>query len=165
MTWPVPLTDPGWLGAFALLFVGALMVNNVITGWWSLVREFRAWESTEGQRIHFVSGRMGRNRFLSIDFRASLILTLTPRGFRLAVLFPFGVLSPPLFIPWTAVESLEWHSGGFTGAQARLRLRGHWPQIAIQGRAGERLRDQHAAWQAAGSGASGGRTAPSWPYA
>jgi hypothetical protein len=166
VSWSLPLTDtdPSWLWAFALvLFLGVTACLGLLSGWWSLLGEFRAEEPTPGVRLRFVSGEIGR-RYLPVRYGSTLLLTLSSRGFRLGVLFPFGILSPALFIPWSAVESLEWVSGTLAGRQVRLRLRGHWPMIMVRGRAAERLRDQYAAWQAAGAGPTGGRTAPSWPY-
>jgi hypothetical protein len=166
VSWPPTLEDPRWFAAyFLLLWLTILIVLNLASGWWSLARDYRAQEPTEGQRIWFVSGQIGIHPLLSVSYGSCLILTLAPGGFRLALLFPFGLLSPPLFIPWPRVEQLEWVSAGLFAHQVRLRVQSHWPRISIRGHAGERLRDQYAAWLASNDGASVSPAAALWPHA
>ncbi|MBP6676525.1 MAG: hypothetical protein KA185_14680, partial [Vitreoscilla sp.] len=50
----------------------------------------------------------------------------------------FRVFSPPLFIPWTEVESVEQKTGFFVSSVA-VRIRGHWPTVSIRGKAGKNI--------------------------
>jgi hypothetical protein len=166
VNWPPELGDPGWFAVFfVLLLLAVLIVLNLASGWWSLVRDYRAEEPALGQRHWFASGRIGVHPLLSVNYGNCLIVTVATGGFRLGLIFPFGVLSPPLFIPWSAVAQLEWRRADLLWHQARVRLHGHWPQIAIWGRAGEGLRDQYSAWQTTQGAAGASASVASWPHA
>jgi hypothetical protein len=131
-----PLFIGGWLGVTALL--------AYLGGWVSLAKEFRTDAPAAGESFRFVSGGMGRAAF-PVSYRSCLSLVVTPAGFRLAILFPFRLLSPPLFVPWTRVESLE-EGRRFLVKSVQIRIRGCWPTISIANRgAREALRDAYRA--------------------
>jgi hypothetical protein len=138
------LLEPQWfIPVFCCLWLFICAVLSLGGGWFSLSREFRSDELVEGQRFRFRSGSIGRWPFPVTGYGKCLFLTVNDRGFRLSILFVFRPLSPPLFIPWAAVKSVE--SGRFLFMRYTLfRLKRGWPAIAIRGHAGEYLADAYA---------------------
>ncbi len=141
---PPLLLRPQW---FFPLFLGVwLAVSAVLAlagGWFSLSREFRSDEAIDGERFRFASGSLGLWPFPVTGYGNCLFLTVNDTGFRLSILFVFRFLAPPLFIPWSAVKSME--SGRLLFLRyTRVRLLRGWPTVAIRGRAGQCLGDTYA---------------------
>lgn len=86
------------------LWCASCFAASVLGGWHSLARRYRQLRPFSGQRWRFCSGSMGLANY-------SLCLTLgaNPEGLSLAVLLPLRLGHPPLFIPWSEVESVEPH--------------------------------------------------------
>jgi len=124
------------------MWVGITVLLSRLGGWATLSDRFRATEPPTGDRFHFVSGSMGA--FLPVNYGSCLTVTVNERGFHLAILLPFRLGSPPLFIPWSEVASIDEKRFLFTRF-ASIRVRDAWPEIRIRGRAGERIRAAHAA--------------------
>jgi hypothetical protein len=122
-----------WAGVSALL--------AVLGGWSSLATHFRSASHIDGQRFRFVSGSMGLS-LLAVSYARCLFLTMSERGFEISVLFVFRLLSPPLFIPWRAVESVE-SKRFLLSRYTVVRLHDQWPAISVRGAAGERLRETY----------------------
>ena len=79
---------------------------------------------------------MGRWPFPVTNYGGCLFLTVNDRGFRLSIFLPFRFLSPPLFIPWAAVKTVE--NGRFLFVRYTLvHLMRGWPALAFRGRAGQ----------------------------
>jgi len=134
LQWFIPFFAVMWLaigGALALL-----------SGWWSLASHFRAGGAVAGKRFRFVSGSMGI-RFLPVNYGNCLFVTVNDKGFRLAVLFLFRFLSPPLFIPWERVESVVEKRFLFM-RYAAIRIRENWPNLSLYGKAGKGILEAYA---------------------
>ena len=106
---PAPpwLLEPQWFFPFFALFwftVTALLA--ILSGWRSLATYFRTEAPVEGEQFRFVSGSMGA-RFFPVSYRNCLFVTVNETGFGLSILALLRLLSPPLFIPWEAVASVE----------------------------------------------------------
>jgi hypothetical protein len=100
------LSEPQWfLPLFALMWFGIGGLLSVLSGWWSLASRFPAADSIKGENYRFVSGSMGLG-FFPVNYGSCLFVTINEKGFRVAILFLFRFLSPPLFIPWAQVESV-----------------------------------------------------------
>ena len=141
---PPELLSPQWLiPVFCCLWVFICAVLALGGGWVSLSREFRSDEAAEGQHFSFRSGSMGLWPFPVTGYGNCLFLTVNDRGFRLSILFPFRPLSPPLFIPWTAVTSVEARRSLFW-RYTLVRLKRGSPAVAIRGHAGDYLADTYA---------------------
>jgi hypothetical protein len=80
---------------------------------------------------------MGR-RWIPVSYRNCLFVTVTPTGLRLSVFLPFRFLSPPLFVPWTDVESVIQTRILFMTVTT-LVLKEAWPRIALRGAAGKAI--------------------------
>jgi hypothetical protein len=140
--WPAELA-PLW---FLLLFPGVwLVVTGVlsrVSGWSSLATQFRATKPNEGESFRFVSGSVGKKGF-PVGYRNCLVVSADESGFGLAVLFLFRFQSPPLFIPWSHVASVE-EEKVFLVRSVVIRLRNQWPVISLQGPAGKRVKEVYA---------------------
>jgi hypothetical protein len=141
---PLPeYMQPYWFfPLFALLWTGISVVLSMLGGWARLAESFRAAGPVEGERFRFVSGSMGAAS-LPVSYGNCLFVTVNDAGFGLSILFPFRLFSPPLFIPWSAVESVETRRVLFT-TRVVVRLRAHWPVLSVRGSAGTCLLDTQA---------------------
>ena len=137
--WWVQLA-PLW---FLLLFVAMwLLVTGVLSrigGWASLATHFRATQPTSGENFRFVSGSVGK-KGLPVSYRNCLSVHVGERGFGLALLFLFRFQSPPLFIPWSQVESVA-EKKVFFARYVVICLRNQWPAISLRGPAGRRIQE------------------------
>ena len=134
--------QPQWFfPMFALMWVCISALFSMLGGWMNLAGEFRARQGTEGQRFRFISGSMGI-RLFPVSYGSCLFVTINGTGFGLSILFPFRFLSPPLFIPWTAVASVETKRFFFM-SRAIVRVHGHWPAMSIRGAAGRSIVDTY----------------------
>jgi hypothetical protein len=141
MTTPVPafLQPPWFFLYFGLLWFGVSGVLAYWSGWATLAERFRSDDSVEGDRFRFVSGSMGR-RWIPVSYGNCLFVTVTPTGLRLSLFLPFRFLSPPLFLPWSAVESVIQKRILLMGVMT-LALKEVWPRIALRGAAGKAVYD------------------------
>lgn len=140
MNQPPPpwLLEPQWFFPFFVIFwAGITGLLAILGGWAGLAGYFRADGQVEGERFRFVSGSVGA-RFLPVSYGSCLFLTVNQTGFRLAILFLFRMLSPPLFIPWKAVVAVEPKRFLFFRYTV-VHLRDQWPRISIRGTAGRQL--------------------------
>jgi len=134
LRWFLPLFAAGWL-----LITGLLAHAG---GWSTLARHFRSSaEPASGERFRFVSGSMGTRAF-PVSYGRCLFLMVSPGGFALSILLPFRFQSPPLFIPWSQVETVEAKRLLFL-SYTLIRLRSQWPEISVSGRAGRRIKEVH----------------------
>lgn len=140
----------GFALLFALLWfgIGALLAR--IGGWSTLAGLYRAKYPVVGERFRFVSASMGRER-LPVNYKACLFMVVNRYGLHISILFPFRFRSPPLFIPWSAVESITEKRSMRTFGIA-VRLRNCWPIICVPGRAGHMIREAQAVSPSGGVG-------------
>ena len=143
---PNPPDDANVLVIFPLFIVawllgGALLAH--LSGWRLLAKRFRATEPVEGLRCRFSSGRMGRRGEMPVGYGSCLNLIVGRTGFRLSILFPFRFFCPPLFIPWTEVESVEEKRDWFR-QRSQISIRGSDVFVAISGHAGECIAAMYA---------------------
>jgi hypothetical protein len=124
-----------FFAVFACIWMAVTAGLSMFGGWFSLSHDFRATSSNPGTRFRFVSGSMGAGAFPVTSYGGCLFLTISDAGFRLSILFVFRPLSPPLFIPWSAVASVESKRLLFVPYTV-IRLRRGWPTIAFRGAAG-----------------------------
>lgn len=140
---PRELLEPQWfIPFFAVMWFVACGSLALVSGWWSLASRFATAGSAQGQRFRFVSGSMGL-RLLPVNYSNCLFVTVNDEGFRLAVLFVFRFLSPPLFIPWARVESVAEKRFLFM-RYASVRIRASWPRLSFYGKAGKGILEVYA---------------------
>lgn len=143
-TTPLAFLEPRWLVLlFVPLWLGVCALLARIGGWSTLAVSYRARYPVVGERFRFVSASMGKAR-LPVNYKACLFLVVTRHGLHVSILFPFRFRSPPLFIPWSAVESITEKRFTRTFGVA-VRVRDCWPIICVPGRAGHMIRAAHSA--------------------
>ncbi len=137
------LQSPLW---FVLLFVVMwfLITGGLahVSGWASLATHFRATSLASGKSFRFVSGAVGKKGF-PVGYRNCLSVCIGESGFGLEVLFPFRFQSPPLFIPWSQVESVGERKLFFV-RYVVVSLRNQWPAISLQGEASKLVQEVFA---------------------
>ncbi len=140
---PLWLLEPQWFFPFFALFWCAITaLLAILGGWASLATYFRAAAPVEGERFRFVSGSMGA-RFLPVNYGNCLFVTVNETGFRLSILLLFRLLSPPLFIPWKVVTSVE-PKRFLYFRYTVVKLRDQWPRISLAGKAGRQIEQAYA---------------------
>jgi hypothetical protein len=115
-----------WLSICALL--------SLIGGWYELAHQYRAKSQPVGKKFYVVSGSIGWPYF-PVSYSSCLSAIVAESGFRLSVLFPFRILHPALFIPWSAVETVEEGRYVFI-KRCVIRVHGFKRRIALYGGAG-----------------------------
>jgi hypothetical protein len=142
---PMPAyMEPQWFfPLFAVMWFGISALLSRIGGWSSLAAHFRAAQPATGEHFRFVSGSMGE-KFFPVSYGGCLFVAINDNGLHLSILFLFRFQSPPLFIPWSQVESVEQKRLLFLSYTV-IRVRDQWPTISIRGRAGHCIKDAYAA--------------------
>ena len=130
-------SSPWFLPGFVLIWVAITGLLATLSGWSSLATQFRADQTIEGERFRFASASLGR-RWLPVSYGNCLFFTVAPGGLSLSILFLFRLLSPPLFVPWSKVESIK--EGRFLFMRFTVvRIAGHWSQLKVYGRLGQQV--------------------------
>ena len=127
---------------FAVMWVAISALLSAMGGWSSLATQFRANEPTLGERFRFASGSL-RGRLLPVSYGSCLFIAVNEAGFGLSIFFPFRLFSPPLFIPWNEVASVEPRRVFFVTSTV-VHLRNHGSTISVRGSAGRRIQEQYA---------------------
>jgi len=134
---------PAWvvLLVVALLWLGVCALLARVGGWSTLAGPYRAKYPAVGERFRFVSASMGKAH-LPVNYKGCLFMVVNRHGLHISLLFPFRFRSPPLFIPWSAVESVTEKPLLRTFGVA-IKLRDCWPIIRVPGRAAHVIRQAH----------------------
>jgi hypothetical protein len=119
---------------FAGMWTGVSYLLSRLSGWSALAERYRTGAAPAGERLPWMSARIG-----SVSFRSCLNATLAPAGLHLVPLLPFRLFMPPLLIPWTEIR-FEGFSRYFFNEFACFRLGAQGPVFAVFQRKGERLR-------------------------
>lgn len=130
---------------FPILWIAISGVLAALSGWSSLATRFRTAGPSDGKTFSWVSGSIGA-RLFPVSYGYCLRVTAGAVGVRLSLLPLFGAFSPPLFIPWREVESVE-TTRVFFWSYAAIRVREHWANIRIHGEAGEHIRQSFARYR------------------
>lgn len=137
------LRSPWFFVLFGAIWLGAVAALAWASGWQALAERFRSARPVDGERFRFVTGWIGASKSFPVHYRGALFITVSGEGFLLSMFFPFRLGSPPLFIPWTEVESVTEEAAWFVD-RAVVRLRGSPTIIRIGGRAGQRMAEVYA---------------------
>ncbi|MCF8382944.1 MAG: hypothetical protein K9G39_05010 [Chlorobium sp.] len=131
------------IAVFALLWIGVSALLSKLSGWSLLAERFKGAEPSTGKQFRFASGFIRRFRLLPVSYRNCLSVTLDSRGVHLGIFFIFRFLSPPLFIPWRAIESVGEQKHLF-GKYGVVHIKDCPVVLLIAGEAGEQLRAEYA---------------------
>lgn len=137
-----PTSDiSGVVAWFLLFFVAAWLILCVLLslmgGWHRLAQRFPAKSDSDGEEFRFASMSLGSGLF-PVRYRNSLFVTTGRSGLGLSVLFLFRVMHPPLFIPWSAVETVRPEQTLFVSGTA-VYLHGFDKRMLFRGRAGKMI--------------------------
>lgn len=147
-----------FLPIFIVAWMGISVLLAFMSGWTRLAEDFRAEDEIEGDSARFASGSMG-GKWLPVNYGNCLFVTFGQKGFRLSILFLFRFMSPPLFIPWTEVESVTERRILYFFRQQVVVLRRHSVRIAFTGGSGAKLKKAYEMHLGnTGAGNSGERT-------
>ncbi len=133
-----PFPDPAspwFFPFFVVMWVGVCSLLAVLSGWNSLASRFPSERAIEGEHFRFASAAFGRPWF-PVSYGNCLFFTVAPAGLRLSILFLFRPLIPPMFIPWSQVESVSGHRFLFVRSTV-IHFRDHWSGVKVYGRAGQ----------------------------
>ena len=133
--WLILLIIVAWLGVCALI--------SLMGGWHRLATKFRAASASRGEEIRFVSMTLGTGLFPA-RYRNALFVTVGPSGVGLSVVFLFRVLHPPLFIPWSAVESVQRERSWLVNHVA-VSIHDFDKRLFFRGRAGKKILETFSA--------------------
>jgi len=92
------LPPASFLAVFPVMWVGITSFLSVLGGWTRLARRYRT-DQRADVPLQLTSGRVG-----AVNYNNCLRVGFSGEGIHLRILFPFRVLHPPLFIPWSAVS-------------------------------------------------------------
>ncbi|MEN9866546.1 MAG: hypothetical protein RL748_2136 [Pseudomonadota bacterium] len=123
---------------FAALWLTISTLLPRVSGWTKLAQRFHATQAANGERFSVVSARMGKG-FFTIRYNNCLFFTVNNAGFHMSIMFFFRFQSPPLFIPWSEVESIE-EKRLFFGRYMVIHLKNQGPLISIRGRVGQAIK-------------------------
>ncbi len=88
------------------IWLGIVVALSVKSGWTTLAKAFPSPQRVEGHKFSFASGVMSQDG-TPVSYGGCLFVTVGDAGIRIAVMPPFRLFSPPLFIPWRSVASVE----------------------------------------------------------
>ena len=131
--WFIPLFIVVWLGGCALL--------AHVSGWASLSKRYAVTGRVDGKRFHFASSTLGR-KYLSVGHGNCLFVTINSQGLRLSVFFLFRFLCPPLFLPWSSIESVE-KRHFLLFPNHVLTIRDHWARLSLYASAGRSAKEAY----------------------
>jgi hypothetical protein len=139
---PPQLAQPQWFFLFFLvMWMGISGLLAVVGGWSSLATLYRANSPAEGERFYFRSGSLGHRSF-PVSYSGCLFPTINSQGLYLSIFLLFRFLSPPLFIPWSKVESIDLKRFLFF-RYVVITLRGHWARISLRGAPGLKAKEEY----------------------
>ena len=81
---------------------------------------------------------------MPVSYGNCLFVTVNTQGLYLSIFFPFRFLSPPLFIPWSRVESIQERRILFVTHYVIL-IRDNWSRITLRGTPGRRAKETYDA--------------------
>jgi hypothetical protein len=141
---PTYMQPQYFLPLFAAMWFGVTGLLAHFGGWAYFGRTYKSDGRVEGDRFRFVSGSMG-NRFFPVNYGNCLFVTVTPHGVGISILFPFRFQCPPLYFPWTDVESVVEKRFLFLFPYTVVTIRNHWPRISLWGGAGKAVMSSYGA--------------------
>ena len=139
--------DPKTLAPFFAVFFIAMWfavttMLSLMSGWFSLMRDFPDRDETAILKIGMQSGSMG----VGVSMGNILRFEVCPHGLRLGIVRLFGPFCRDLFIPWTELAVTRRRFFVWNFAVLRFEGRG-FPKLTISERLADRLaRGAQSAW-------------------
>ncbi|MBM3162168.1 MAG: hypothetical protein FJZ79_02310 [Chlorobi bacterium] len=129
---------------FALLWTGVSALLSKIGGWSLLAERFPGKTiQLGGRHFRFASAIFRRFPLFPASYRGILFVSVDTEGLHLDIFFMFRVLSPPIFIPWRAVESVGEQKHLF-GSYGVVHIKDCPVVLLFMGEAGRYIREAYA---------------------
>ncbi len=98
------------ISTFAFIGIWVLVIGlvSLLSGWSRLAQHYRDFDNYQGKKLHGKFGNFGWTSYGGV-----LILGANMQGLYLSVDILFRVFHPPLFIPWSDIQTEE-RDGIFT---------------------------------------------------
>jgi hypothetical protein len=136
--------EPQWFfPLFVVMWFTVCGLLAHLSGWRSLAGRYLAQSTVEGERFRFSSGSLGAIPWFPVSYSNCLFITVSKAGLGVSLLFLFRFLSPPLFVPWAQVESVQ-EKTGFFGRRAVVQFKNSAVKLTLFGRAASGLLAAHA---------------------
>jgi hypothetical protein len=133
---PTYLQPQYFFPVFAVMWFVVTAVLAHWSGWAHLSQKYRADGVEDGECFRFVSGSLG-TRIMPVSYSNCLFISVNNHGIHLSILFLFRFQSPPLYLPWSDVESVSEKRFLFLFRWVVITVKDEWPRITLRGRAGE----------------------------
>jgi len=104
-----------------------------MSGWSVLASQYRANDDIEEEKYRFVSGSMGKG-LLPVKFGNCLFITVGNAGIYISILALFRFRCPPLFIPWSQIETIKEERLLGIFPSVTILVKGSCPQISLRGK-------------------------------
>jgi hypothetical protein len=140
------------LALFALFWFFVCTMLSRSGGWASIAKKYPKRNHAEdlctavetSKRFRFASLSLGKGLF-SVNYGGCLRIVVAPHGIGIGIQFMFRPGHPPLFIPWSAVDSCEEIKQFYFLQRVALYAKGVTDPLLFSGRAG---REIFAKWSA-----------------
>lgn len=129
---------------FVAMWFGVTGLLAHFGGWAYFGQKYKSNRLIEGERFRFASGSMG-HRIFPVNYGNCLFVTVNPQGVRISIFLPFRFQSPPLYFPWSDVESVVEKRFLFLFPHAVVTIRNHWPRISLWGGVGKAVMRSYGA--------------------
>lgn len=126
------------IAMFALFWTVVLGLLSRVSGWSLLAESFMAAQPVTGEQFRFASAFIKRFRVFPVSYKGCLFLTISTGGIHLSMLKLVSFSSPPLYIPWSSIESVTEQPHLF-GAYGVITIRNCPVRIMFFGPAGRRV--------------------------
>ena len=88
---------------FLVLWIGICMLLSIISGWWSLSKDYRANFPFNGKKLRMKSATLR----WGTSYSGCLTIGANREGLYLAIFPIFRINHPPLFIPWKDISTIS----------------------------------------------------------
>lgn len=127
---------------FVILWLGVTALLAYVSGWVELAKQFPDKDVHDGEIFHFASGAMGESKYFPVNYRNALMIAVSTEGLRISLFFLFRFWSPPIFIPWTAIDRIE-EERLWLMKYSVIHLHQNPVRILLRGRVANHVLDQY----------------------
>jgi hypothetical protein len=140
MSWtpPAALFDPAvFVPMFVVLWVAFAHALSRAAGWWHLARAYRWTDDggAAGTPFRFATGSLG-HALWPVRYLRCLRGQVGPEGLGLALMAPYRLGTPALWLPWSAIEAVRVEQT-IRDRSVTFALPGAWPQLTLRGELGQ----------------------------
>jgi hypothetical protein len=124
--------------AFVLFWIGMCALMAKLSGWQKLAERFPWRQTAGGETFRMASAAIGKSSAFPVNYKNCLTIVVGRSGLALSLFFAFRILSPPLLIPWSQLESVTLEKAWF-GRHVSILIRGSPIRIGVRGAAADTI--------------------------